>query len=158
MIYLLLYLFFFFFKQKTAYEMAQCDWSSDVCSSDLDPGDKDWYVYGQGKVTADGKQIVPEPGVGVYEFTGAMVAPSGLGPLLAAIVNGLRAGDPVDVATGLFVMEKTDLASPDTLPLGLTRTYRQNDSRSRPFGIGATHPYEIFLVGDMNPYTFIDLI
>src|SRR5881397_2403467 len=27
--------FFFFFKQKTAYEMAQCDWSSDVCSSDL---------------------------------------------------------------------------------------------------------------------------
>ncbi|PYN89932.1 MAG: hypothetical protein DMD87_03705 [Candidatus Rokuibacteriota bacterium] len=123
-----------------------------------DPGDKDWYVYGQGKVTADGKQIVPEPGVGVYEFTGAMVAPSGLGPLLAAIVNGLRAGDPVDVATGLFVMEKTDLASPDTLPLGLTRTYRQNDSRSRPFGIGATHPYEIFLVGDMNPYTFIDLI
>src|SRR5881397_4449873 len=32
--------FFFFFKQKTAYEMAQCDWSSDVCSSDLDPGDE----------------------------------------------------------------------------------------------------------------------
>src|SRR5881397_3095236 len=27
--------YFFFFKQKTAYEMAQCDWSSDVCSSDL---------------------------------------------------------------------------------------------------------------------------
>ena len=28
---------FFFFKQKTAYEIYQCDWSSDVCSSDLDP-------------------------------------------------------------------------------------------------------------------------
>ena len=26
---------FFFFKQKTAYEIYQCDWSSDVCSSDL---------------------------------------------------------------------------------------------------------------------------
>ena len=25
----------FFFKQKTAYEIYQCDWSSDVCSSDL---------------------------------------------------------------------------------------------------------------------------
>ena len=24
-----------FFKQKTAYEMSLCDWSSDVCSSDL---------------------------------------------------------------------------------------------------------------------------
>ena len=29
-------LFFFFFKQKTAYEIKECDWSSDVCSSDLD--------------------------------------------------------------------------------------------------------------------------
>src|SRR3546814_1896004 len=28
-------LWFFFFKQKTAYEMRISDWSSDVCSSDL---------------------------------------------------------------------------------------------------------------------------
>src|SRR6188474_532096 len=27
--------YFFFFKQKTAYEMSLRDWSSDVCSSDL---------------------------------------------------------------------------------------------------------------------------
>src|SRR3546814_2318440 len=31
----LLYIVFFFFKQKTAYEMRISDWSSDVCSSDL---------------------------------------------------------------------------------------------------------------------------
>src|SRR3546814_5046590 len=30
------FLFFFFFKQKTAYEMRISDWSSDVCSSDLE--------------------------------------------------------------------------------------------------------------------------
>src|SRR3546814_19077550 len=30
-----LVVFFFFFKQKTAYEMRISDWSSDVCSSDL---------------------------------------------------------------------------------------------------------------------------
>src|SRR3546814_2231534 len=35
--YLLLY--FFFFKQKTAYEMRISDWSSDVCSSDLSERD-----------------------------------------------------------------------------------------------------------------------
>src|SRR3546814_9878197 len=29
---------FFFFKQKTAYEMRISDWSSDVCSSDLKKG------------------------------------------------------------------------------------------------------------------------
>src|SRR3546814_11166243 len=28
---------FFFFKEKTAYEMRISDWSSDVCSSDLEP-------------------------------------------------------------------------------------------------------------------------
>src|SRR3546814_8001534 len=31
-----LLLVFFFFKQKTAYEMRISDWSSDVCSSDLE--------------------------------------------------------------------------------------------------------------------------
>src|SRR3546814_3930493 len=30
-----IYYAFFFFKQKTAYEMRISDWSSDVCSSDL---------------------------------------------------------------------------------------------------------------------------
>src|SRR3546814_4241311 len=32
----MLFFFVFFFKQKTAYEMRISDWSSDVCSSDLD--------------------------------------------------------------------------------------------------------------------------
>src|SRR3546814_20274826 len=32
---MLVLLFIFFFKQKTAYEMRISDWSSDVCSSDL---------------------------------------------------------------------------------------------------------------------------
>src|SRR3546814_15059205 len=31
---------YFFFKQKTAYEMRISDWSSDVCSSDLHPVDR----------------------------------------------------------------------------------------------------------------------
>src|SRR3546814_3858758 len=45
-----LYVYMFFFKQKTAYEMRISDWSSDVCSSDLnshtDPGKYwDWARY-----------------------------------------------------------------------------------------------------------------
>src|SRR3546814_3616515 len=32
---IVVYFLFFFFKQKTAYEMRISDWSSDVCSSDL---------------------------------------------------------------------------------------------------------------------------
>src|SRR3546814_9637798 len=34
-VFFIFYEFFFFFKQKTAYEMRISDWSSDVCSSDL---------------------------------------------------------------------------------------------------------------------------
>ena len=37
-----LFLVFFFFKQKTAYEIGTGDWSSDVCSSDLE---WDWAHY-----------------------------------------------------------------------------------------------------------------
>src|SRR3546814_20033 len=44
---LCLYLFFvfFFFKQKTAYEMRISDWSSDVCSSDL--GGEELLFFGR---------------------------------------------------------------------------------------------------------------
>src|SRR3546814_12873361 len=37
--------FFFFFKQKTAYEMRISDWSSDVCSSDLSTRGQDTGQY-----------------------------------------------------------------------------------------------------------------
>src|SRR3546814_4748757 len=42
--------YFFFFKQKTAYEMRISDWSSDVCSSDLECGAsgraRRWHHHG----------------------------------------------------------------------------------------------------------------
>ena len=34
---------FFFFKQKTAYEIGTGDWSSDVCSSDLRAGSMNFW-------------------------------------------------------------------------------------------------------------------
>src|SRR3546814_2518810 len=38
---------FFFFKQKTAYEMRISDWSSDVCSSDLSAVQRAGCLVGQ---------------------------------------------------------------------------------------------------------------
>src|SRR3546814_3803268 len=40
MLYCVLVVLCFFFKQKTAYEMRISDWSSDVCSSDLPAADE----------------------------------------------------------------------------------------------------------------------
>lgn len=119
---------------------------------------KGWYIYGSGTVTSDGRQVAPDPGIAIYEFTGAMVAP------LPAPATGTPPGglppalDPVDLATGLFVMTKTDLFLPDTLPIALTRTYRPQDPEARAFGIGASHPYDMFLIGNSFPYTWQDLV
>src|SRR3546814_8021301 len=44
--------YFFFFKQKTAYEMRISDWSSDVCSSDLKK-DATALVERRGKMAED---------------------------------------------------------------------------------------------------------
>src|SRR3546814_13645850 len=53
---------FFFFKQKTAYEMRISDWSSDVCSSDLDgaPAAKAGLKRGDIVTKVGGKDVTPQ--------------------------------------------------------------------------------------------------
>ena len=124
-----------------------------------DPDERGWFVYGQGRVAPDLRQIVPEPGVRVYEFTGAMVANPGFAPPEGPQpCNECTGGDPVDLGTGLFVMTKTDLALPDLIPIAITRTYRTRDLQSRTFGVGSSLPYDMFIVGDRFPYTYADIV
>ena len=52
-------MFFFFFKQKTAYEIGTGDWSSDVCSSDLGNVAIDELV--DGHVTVVGEVVGQRP-------------------------------------------------------------------------------------------------
>src|SRR3546814_4252957 len=59
---------FFFFKQKTAYEMRISDWSSDVCSSDLRA-----FGRGQRRDLKVGRRIG-----GQRDFPGAAVVPLSL--------------------------------------------------------------------------------
>ena len=127
-----------------------------------DPEDRGWYVYGRGTVTPDGEQVAPDPGVRVWEFSGAMATsgstPPPYGPnchqngagtwqdedgdLCGPSATG---GDPVDLYTGLFTYEKTDLVLPDEIPITIERTYRPNDSNSYSFGIGTTSFYDLRL-------------
>ncbi len=39
-----------------------------------DPEERGWYIYGQGTVSANGKQVVPDPGLSIYEFGGIMTS------------------------------------------------------------------------------------
>src|SRR3546814_4814128 len=57
-------MFFFFFKQKTAYELRISDWSSDVCSSDLDRRSFEDFAHVGNNLFVDempGGQIEPDP-------------------------------------------------------------------------------------------------
>jgi RHS repeat-associated protein len=121
-----------------------------------------WHVYGNGHVNATGSQVVPDPGVVIYDFSGAMVGSGSAGPNTGNPAGDPSAdSDPVMLSTGLFVYNKTDLVLSDVIPLSLTRTYRPNDSWSRPFGIGTTHPYEMFIGGDGNVWgttAYVDLV
>jgi RHS repeat-associated protein len=126
-----------------------------------DPGRRGWYIYGTGQVTTDGKQVVPDPGVSFYEFSGAMFGGIDVPSVKQALCRLLgilcKGGEPVDLTTGLFVMEKTDLFLADVMPLKLTRTYVTGDTNSRPFGVGMSHPYGIFL-WSANQWFEADLI
>jgi hypothetical protein len=46
-----------------------------------DPEERGWHVYGRGTVTQGGRQVVPDLGVRIYEFTGAMISGFGNPPL-----------------------------------------------------------------------------
>lgn len=113
-----------------------------------DPTGEGWQVYGQGTVSQDGRQVVPDEDVvqrNLMAF-GYGLENSGNAPADGPPPGGnCTAGDPVDCATGLFLHQVTDLFVTDTIPIGVTRTYRQNDSISRDFGIGANHSYGMFL-------------
>src|SRR3546814_1763971 len=73
------FLFFFFFKQKTAYEMRISDWSSDVCSSDL----------GVQPPPARGARRHP----GLPQLPGRTGGHSGGGTLSQAVDRALQAGE-----------------------------------------------------------------
>ncbi|HET9261881.1 MAG TPA: DUF6531 domain-containing protein [Vicinamibacterales bacterium] len=112
-----------------------------------DPPLKGWYVYGLGTVTPDERQVVPDLRTRLYAFSGAMInsgaSPPADGPPPGDCCG--NDGDPVNLATGLFTLEQTDVVLPDVLPIAITRSYRSRDPEIRRFGRGTTHPYEMFL-------------
>lgn len=113
-----------------------------------------WVVYGKAHVSADGKQIVPDPGVGLHEHmaAGHSIGTGAPAPNPAPPPGGCggKAGDPVDCSTGLFLHERTDVTLADVLPISLTRTYRPGDTVVRPFGIGTSHNFSMYLSGDFT--------
>src|SRR3546814_3754734 len=74
-------LMFFFFKQKTAYEMRISDWSSDVCSSDL--------------VGLSTQRTLRDALRDLENADEAFIYPSGLTAITGTLLALLSAGDEV---------------------------------------------------------------
>src|SRR3546814_1051226 len=64
---------FFFFKQKTAYEMRISDWSSDVCSSDLNPTATVEHEATTSKISDDQLFYAMQRGLGQEEAVALIV-------------------------------------------------------------------------------------
>src|SRR3546814_975621 len=78
---------FFFFKQKTAYEMRISDWSSDVCSSDLA------VELGPQGITVN----AVAPGPIATEMLASNNDPAALARMAELVPVG-RLGEPADIA------------------------------------------------------------
>src|SRR3546814_7399957 len=85
---LVLFLLFFFFKQKTAYEMRISDWSSDVCSSDL--------IADYAKRNEDCCAAVIQPASDTVNVGGAIVTQPSSVLALQRALGGVVLQDPYD--------------------------------------------------------------
>src|SRR3546814_4511611 len=105
----------FVFKQKTAYEMRISDWSSDVCSSDLNPdipsGCDIVYLHGRGRTEREAGFALPLFGrANVRSYRGplpqgpgfAWFENAGIGVALPSSLSGetSKVGDWIAADTG----------------------------------------------------------
>jgi len=114
-----------------------------------------WAVWGRGTVSDDGTQIVSDPGYGLPRFAwhtvcedpgGLCEGPPGQNPP-GDNQPGPSAGEPVDLFTGRFVVDKTDLVLPGRIPIRIERRYWSGLTNAGLFGLGWNlAPYDSHLV------------
>lgn len=141
--------------------LAELDPGTEVELYAFDHAHVNWFVYGIGKVSADGKTIAPE----IDPTTGK---PYGLKDFSwhfpNAAPNGnpgdpdepcCRTDNPVDLSTGVKIEKETDVSFGGARGgLAFTRVYTSDKAQSCdscPFGRGWTHNWDIRLTGSFIP-------
>jgi YD repeat-containing protein len=117
-------------------------------SISVDPNSNQWKIYGQGTVSEDGSQVIPDPGVGMPKFccgatflstsgsNGGLSPGGGLNGSGESNSNCNLVNDPVDVVTGMYTFNSMDIDIPSTIKV--VRNYRSTNTSTGPFGRGTT--------------------
>jgi len=101
-------------------------------------------------VSADGSQVVSDPGLGLPRLAwhGTATRTSLSDQVRSRQPNRATGGEPVDLPTGRFIVQKTDLTLPARTPLTIQRFYRSENPVAGILGRGwALDPYETTLLG-----------
>jgi RHS repeat-associated protein len=115
-----------------------------------------WYIYGYGNVSADGRLIVPEPGVGLPDFSWHFAGPMDkcrggncCNPSVQCCEN--KTNNPVDLSSGMKIEKTTDISFGGARGgLEISRVHTSvlaGTCDGCPFGRGFNHNYAIRLAG-----------
>ncbi len=122
-----------------------------------DPNSNQWKPFGMGTVSSDGRNIIPDPGVGIPKFCcGASFVtapPSNLASPKGTCPSGVA--EPVDPYTGAFMYTKNDIGYPSPSMLNIIRYYNSSNAIVGEFGSGTSINYNHYLQGSGNALTYI---
>lgn len=118
-------------------------------SATPDSNSNQWRVMGMGTVSADGKSIVSNPGVGIPKFCcGASFIRRVVGFVTGATGGngcGPTTGRPVDLASGnALAFRPRPFGISQLMPVNLNCQYRSTDPRVGLFGRGMSFTYDWF--------------
>ena len=99
---------FFFFKQKTAYEIKECDWSSDVCSSDLNEPTAAAVAYGLDKAS-EGVIAIYDLGGGTFDIS-ILRLNTGVFEVMATAGDTALGGDDFDQMVAKWIMQQAGIS------------------------------------------------
>ncbi|MBI2201215.1 MAG: response regulator, partial [Armatimonadetes bacterium] len=94
-----------------------------------------WNVWGTGTVSADGRQIVSDPGFGLPRLAWHSTKLRVPTPEVLRERHA-KCCEPIDLVTGRFVVSKTDLVLPARLPIAIQRHYGSSTAVIGLFGRG----------------------
>lgn len=105
-----------------------------------DPNSNQWKKYGEGTISADGRQVIPDPGVGQPKFCCGIffVVMQQLAALFG--FDEQNAGDPILLQTGMLNVQQTDLVLPGRIPIVIRRAYHSQDPGTPPGQLPAFPP------------------